>query len=183
MMQLSFRSFDPNKDLERLFRYMSDERNQALFSHGFQINTARQFEGWLSQKLASGEYHDFFMIENGRGQTVGFTFSYEFFPFDGHCKYTLCLYEEFQGMGLGALAGAKMMDHLFGKYPLNRIFISVFDYNAQSIEANKKAGFVEVGVLPDYRYLHGAYHALHILCITRQEFYARHQGILDKLES
>ena len=59
------------------------------------------------------------MIENSKRKTIGFTFSYDFFSYDAHCKYTLCLYKEFQNHGLGAIAGIKMMDYLFKKYPLS----------------------------------------------------------------
>lgn len=183
MMTPHLRSIDPQRDIDRLYRYMSDERNQTLFSHSFRINSPQEFSQWLSGKLAGGDYHDFFMIDDAHGRTIGFTFSYEFFPYDRHCKFTLCLYEEFQGMGAGALAAALMMDYLFGAYPLRRIFVSIFDYNTASLEANEKGGFVEVGVLPEWRYARGEYHALHVLSISRQEFYARHQGILDKMES
>lgn len=183
MFNVIFRRFDYAKDLERLYTYMMKEENQILFSHGFQIHNIPMFERWISEKFAKNEYHDFFMIENGQGKTIGFTFSYDFFHYDAHCKYTLCLYEEFQNHGLGAIAAIKMMDYLFRKYPLKRIFISVFDYNKTSISNNLKGGFEEVGILPEYRFLGGDYFSLHILTISREKFYKRHQRILEQIGS
>lgn len=171
---------DYKTDIEPLYKYMMDEKNQILFSYAFQINNIYIFEQWLSEKL-SRDYHDFFMIENGQGQCIGFTFSYEFTVLNAHCRYTLCLFDSFQGIGYGAVAGIKMINYLFGKYNLNRIFISIFDYNKKSISNNKKGGFKEVAVLPDYRFYGGDYHALHILTISRDEFYARYEKTINKL--
>ena len=181
MLTVNFRSFDYSKDLEQLYTFMMKEDNQILFSHGFQVHNLPMFEEWITEKFAHNNYHDFFMIEDGQGRTVGFTFSYDFFSYDAHCKYTLCLYEEFQNYGLGAIAGIKMADYLFRKYPLKRIFVSVFDYNKNSIRNNLKGGFKEVGVLPEYRFSGGEFFSLHILTISRKTFYDKHQKIIKKI--
>lgn len=178
MLTVKFRGFNHGEDLERLYEFMMREENQILFSHAFHINTLQNFEKWLVTKLSNGFYHDFFMIENENGDTVGFTFSYEFFPHDGHCKFTLCLYEAFRQKGYGAIASVKMMDYLFRKYPLRQIFISVFNYNESSLAANRKAGFEEVAVLPEYRFTNGAYYDLHILTMPRETFYAKARRFL-----
>ena len=175
VIKVKFRSFDYAKDLERLYAYMMKEENQVLFSHSFQVHNLPMFERWISEKFASNAYHDFFMIEDEAGRTAGFTFSYEFFAYDGHCKFTLCLYEEYQGYGLGAAAAIRMIDYLFRKYPLRQIYISIFDYNANSLALNRKGGFEEVGLFPEYRFYGGGYYALHILRISRQTFYKRYE--------
>ncbi len=178
-MRVHFRNFDYEKDLKRLFSYMVKDENQILFSHGFQIHNIVMFENWLTGKFSRNEYHDFFIIENESGEAVGFTFSYDFFNYDAHCKYTLCLYEKYQNCGIGALAGIKMMNYLFSRYPLKQIFISVFDYNKNSLSANLKAGFKEVGVLPDYRYCKGEFGDMHILTMSRSTFYNRYENLLN----
>lgn len=74
-MRIKFRAFDYDKDLERLFTYMMKEENQILFSHSFQLKTIQFFEKWITDKL-NHTYHDFFMIQDDIGRTIGFTFSY-----------------------------------------------------------------------------------------------------------
>ena len=181
MLQVKFRNFDYAKDLKPLYEYMMRDENQRLFSHGFQIHNLPMFERWLFEKFDKNDYHDFFMIESLNGKTVGFTFSYEFFAYDGHCKYTLCLYEKYHNLGLGAIAGIKMLDYLFTKYPLNRIFISIFDYNKTSLSNNLKGGFEEVAILPDYRFYGGDYFSLHILTTTREKFYIKYKSIISRI--
>lgn len=182
-MNVRFRSFNYERDLERLFEYMIDEKNQVNFSHSFQIHNILMFEKWITLKFANNEFHDFFMIEDGKGNAIGFTYSYDYYSCDLHCKYTLCLYEEYQNLGYGAIAGVKMMLYLFDKYPLNRIYISIFDYNKNSLNNNLKGGFTEVGVLPEYRYYGGERFSLHILTMERKTFFARHKKIITRLQN
>jgi len=179
MIQVNFRNFEYGKDLDRLYKYMMKEDNQVLFSHGFQMNSLQLFERWISEKFARNEYHDFFMIEDGRGNTIGFTFSYEFYSYDAHCKFTLCLFEEYVNQGYGAVAAVKMMDYLFCKYPLRRVYVSVFDYNRSSIDNNLKGGFEEIAVLPEYRFWGGEYYSLHIMAMTRDKFYSEHKRMIS----
>ena len=74
------------------------------------------------------------------------------------------------------------MDYLFKKYPLKQILISVFDYNANSLSSNLKGGFEEVGVIPEYRFCDGEYHAMHILRITREKFYEVNKKRLNMIK-
>ena len=111
------------------------------------------------------------MIETACQKIIGFTFSYDFFELDQHCKFTLCLFESFQGKGFGPAAATKMIDFLFRSYPLKQIFISIYEYNTLSLKLNLKAGFKEAGILPNYRYYNGRHHALYILVIDRYSFY------------
>lgn len=181
MLTVSFRRFDYKVDLECLYNYMTEDENQKMFSHSFQVHNLAQFEHWISEKFAKNEYHDFFMIDVGT-ETIGFTFSYEFFNHDGHCKYTLCLFENWQNKGYGAIAGIQMMDYLFRRYPLKQIIVSVFDYNSNSMSSNLKGGFEEVGVVPEYRFWDGEYHSLHILRITRERFYEVNQKRINNIK-
>ena len=183
MINVRLRRFDYSKDLERLYGYMCREENQILFSNSFQIHNLPMFDRWITEKFAENFYHDFFIIEDGGENALGFTFTYDFNEYSGHCKYTLCLYEEYRDRGLGAVAAVKMLDYLFNKYPLRRVFVSVFDYNEKSLDNNRKGGMREVAVLPEYRYMGGEYHSLHILTISREEFYQKHKKIINRIKT
>lgn len=171
MKKLIFRKLNFGRDLSVLFQYMTDLDSQSLLCEQFQINTIQMFERWLGSRFEMSVYHDFFMIETTSGQTVGFTFSYNFSMDNGHCKYTLCLIDEYKGTGLGVLAAMQMLEYLFKAYPLRQIYISVYDYNKDSLSVNRKGGFEDVGTCPEYRYYDGKYHDLHILRLTREKFY------------
>lgn len=170
MDKLILRKMDYAKDLLVLYQYMMDEDSQCLLSEQFEVNTIQMFERWLNHRFEMGIYHDFFMVETSNGQTIGFTFSYDFLISNGHCKYTLCLFREYQKTGFGAAAAIRMMGHLFKVYPLRQIYISVYDYNTDSLSANLKGGFEEIGRYPEHRFFDGVYYDLHILRMTREQF-------------
>lgn len=114
MDKLILRKMDYAKDLVVLYQYMMDEDSQCLLSEQFEVNTIQMFERWLNHRFKMGIYHDFFMVETSNGQTIGFAFSYDFSISNGHCKYTLCLFREYQKTGFGAAAAIRMMGHLYG---------------------------------------------------------------------
>lgn len=171
MRKIVLRRIDYRRDLELLFKHMMDIDMQCLLSEQFEVNTIARFERWLNMKFDTGVYHDFFMIDTQDGKTVGFTFSYDYSASNGHCKYTLCIFDEYQNFGLGVYSAVKMLQYMFKVYPLRQVFISVYDYNKASLSVNKRGGFEEVGVYPEYRYFDGKYHDLHIMRITRDKFY------------
>lgn len=181
MKALRLRPFRYETDLDAMYAYMSDPTYQTLFSHKFQFNTVQAFERWLTEMLHT-TCHDFFMIETEERETIGFTFSYEFYPNDRHCKFTLCLFEPYKNHGFGALAGTQMLDYLFSSYSLHQVFTAVFSFNSDSLSVHQHAGFQKVGELPNYRYLDGSYHSLHYFVLEREEFYKAAQGLLTHIQ-
>lgn len=168
-MKIILRNLE-NQDFKPLYEYMINPQNQILFTGVLPFHTFSQFQDWLTERLRFF-YHDFFIISTSNQEAIGFTFSYDFHELDQHCKYTLCLFEQSQRKGYGPAAAIKMMDYLFRTYPLNQIFISVYEYNTVSLNLNLKAGFKEVGVLPCYRYYNGKRYSLYILVMNRSDFY------------
>ena len=78
MDKLILRKVDYAKDLLLLYRYMTDADSQYLLSEQFEVNTLQMYERWLNSRFEMGVYHDFFMVETSNGQTIGFTFTYDF---------------------------------------------------------------------------------------------------------
>ena len=179
-MHVVLREYREQQDLEPLFQYMNSDETQKWFSHKFQLNSLDQFRGWLRERIQYS-YHDFFILENDQEIPIGFTYAYDYFSYDLHCKFTLCLFPLYEGYGYGPLAAIQMLDHLFSVYPLRQIFISVFDYNQNSLACNRKAGFVEVGKLPDYRFWKGRFYSLHYLVMQREAFYTRYTKYLYRM--
>ena len=182
MKALLLRPFRYETDFNLLYAYMGNPSHQALFSHKYQCNSVHAFERWLMEMLNS-TYHDFFMIDTSSGVTIGFTFSYEFFQNDRHCKFTLCLFDQHKSLGYGALAGAQMLDYLFSCYSLQQVFTTVFDYNSESLSVHRHAGFERVGELPQYRFYNGSYHSLHYFVIRREVFYQKATRLLPHIRN
>ena len=180
MKAITFRPYQCGRDTPDLYDYMRGQDTQRLFSHTFQIPTIQLFERWITERLQK-TYHDFFMLEYAE-KTIGFTFSYDFFPNDRHCKFTLCLYPQYVSSGLGVIAGAQMLHFLFSSYSINQVFTSVFGYNEASIRLNLRSGFQQVGILPNYRYENGQYWPLYYFVIDRTEFYKNADHLLTRID-
>lgn len=171
MPTISWRPFDPQRDMEPIFRLYQDPQEQALFAQRVPITSVDEFAEWFGTNMRTS-YHDFHVVEDPSAdhRMAGFVFSYDYHPFDLHCKVCLYAAPAYRGTGLAAVLGASFLDELFSIYPLHKVYALVYDYNGASLRSNQQAGFVEEGVMRDYRYLGGSYHDCHILAMTREAF-------------
>jgi RimJ/RimL family protein N-acetyltransferase len=62
-----------------------------------------------------------------------------------------------RGQGIGAEVIATMLDYGFDTLNLNRIGLSVYDFNAPGIACYEKIGFQREGVLRQHRFIEGRY--------------------------
>jgi RimJ/RimL family protein N-acetyltransferase len=176
------RKFDYKNDLDILFNIMINSNDQMLFHGRIQLNSVPDFEKWFMGNLTHG-YHDFYVVEDGETKEVmGYIYSYEFRPYDGHCKVCTVLTEKYRAVGVGAVVGLRFLNELFSNYPLRKVYIDVYDYNKQSLQSNIDAGFVEEGLLKNFRYENGEYHDMHVLGLTRERFYEKFKGILNNVK-
>ena len=170
MAGLSFRAFDPEQDAALMFDLYRDPYEQALFAQRVPITTLVEFSEWLDGNMR-GNYHEFRVIaDEETRELAGFTFAYDYHPFDLHCKVCVYMRPEWRGSGAAGLMGARFMGDLFAAYPLRKIYALVYGYNEESLRSNLAAGFVEEGVMREYRYLGGAWHDCHILALTKQAY-------------
>lgn len=159
---------DINKDIHNIYKYMiSDE--QYMFSSNIVINSKKEFSEWLSSRL-NDEFHDFYTIYL-KGDCIGFVYDYEFSLKNGHCKIVSFIDERYRNVGYGGIASVMFIKKLFQRYPLRKVYSTVYEYNEQSFLNNCKAGFVEEGFLRKFRYYNGNYYGLHIFSIERGQFF------------
>ena len=165
--------FDAERDLDDVFALYEDPQTQPLFSELVPITSHAEFADWLDDALRNA-YHDVRVVRAAEsGEMAGFAFSYDYHPFDLHCKICLCMTPTWRRTGAAALAGMAFLDDLFRSYPLRKVYALVYGYNVESLQSNLAAGFEEEGVMRAYRYLNGAYHDCHILAMTRERFAER----------
>lgn len=180
MKQLCLKRFYLRYHLRELYEIITSPVEQKWIYPQIAINSDVDFEGWLMNQLKYA-WHDFFIVEEGQtGAFMGFVYSYEFLPNDGHSKICVYLTPEYRNSGLGALAAIQFMKLLFTQYSLRKLFITIYDYNQESLASNLQAGFVKEGCLKEYRYLDQKYYDLHILAIERAVFEQRLAGLVEE---
>lgn len=165
--------YDLDRDLADVFSLYCDRDTQPLFSERVPITSVAEFSDWLDDNLRHA-YHDFMVVREAEtGAFAGIAFSYDYHPFDLHCKVCVCMARRYWDTGLAACAGRSLVGDLFEAYPLRKVYALVYDFNERSLQSNLAAGFVEEAVLREYRYHAGAYHDCHVLAMTRERYEAR----------
>lgn len=178
-IRINFENFSVNTDTPILYKMMMDLDDQYLFLNKIKINNDIEFERWIVEQSRSF-FHDFYIIKH-EDSIIGFVYSYNFRPLDGHCKICTYIDKKYRNKGIGGVVAIRFMHLLFRDYPLRKILLEVYSYNYQSLLSNLKAGFTEEGCIKEYRYYNGEYHSLHILSIDRRTFYQKlvHFGGID----
>lgn len=171
MKQLKFVRYDHRHHLEKLFSWMNDPAEQAMFLTHSSSNSLRDFDGWLQDRLKFF-YHEFFVIETEDSQPIGMVYSYDQKLRDGHCKVAVYVAPQWRN-GPGAMAAIRMLDYLFCYYPFRRVYCEIYSYNSRSLSNTLQCGFEETGRLKEYRYHAGRYHDLVLLTISREQFLDR----------
>ena len=169
-MDIYFRKPDLDRDLNSLYQMMNDD-DQFLFSTRIRCNTERAFFSWIVDRLQK-DFHDFYVVtvSEKADDIIGFAYDYDFSLEDGHCKICVYVKKEYRNIGIGGVAAVSFIEKLFKKYPLRKIYSTVYSYNTQSLQSNLKYGFEEEGVLKKYKYYNGKFHNIHILSITKEKF-------------
>ena len=75
--------------------------------------------------------------------------------------------------GYGAEAIATLLDYAFGERGLNRVGLSVFDFNEGAISAYAKLGFREEGRLRRALKRDGAFHDAILMSVLKDEWVPR----------
>jgi RimJ/RimL family protein N-acetyltransferase len=78
--------------------------------------------------------------------------------------------KNYQNKGYGTEAMELLVKYGFDILNLNRIGLSVYDFNIRAIRAYEKAGFIEEGIKRQARYYNGKYHDEIIMAILREDW-------------
>lgn len=172
------RKFYLHADIAYLYKMMINA-DQHLFSTKITMNSEEGFSDWLLEHIEH-DFHDFFVIADEESNVpVGYVHNYDFSLQDGNCKIVVYIDEPYRNTGLGGYCAIQYMDYLFLKYPLKKIYVTIYAYNRESLTSNQKAGFLKEGVLKKYRYYNGKFHDLHILSMDRKRFYTTLRGVIN----
>jgi|26BtaG_2_1085354.scaffolds.fasta_scaffold00455_2 RimJ/RimL family protein N-acetyltransferase len=90
------------------------------------------------------------------------------------CEFAIWIGDQdSQGCGAGKYATEKALVHAFSDLNLNRVYLTVLNYNERARGLYKKVGFREEGVQRKAVYKEGNYRDLVMMAILRDEFCPR----------
>lgn len=135
-------------------------------------NSMGVFAKWLDGKMER-EFNDFMVFYTVADEFIGFAYSYEFQPLNGHCLFTVAVKGKFQNTGFGGFVSVKFLQYLFENYNLRKVYTHVYSSNERSLQCIEAFGFSREGVLREYRFMGGKFDDLVILSLKREEFVAK----------
>lgn len=168
-MKVSMRHYVPGTDYGEVYRLFTDMRTNELIISKPDHNAMNVFQKWLDRKLED-EFNDFMIFRGEEGEFVGFAYSYDFQPLNGHCVFTLAVKEQYRQSGMGAVISIEFLKFLFSHYDLRKVYIHIYGNNEMSIRCAEGFGFALEGVLKEYKFSNSTYVDLRIYAITREKF-------------
>lgn len=172
----SLRKFNPEKDLQNLFRVYSDYSEQYKLFSVMSLNCYESFINQFNRQL--DRYKEFVIIEVEE-VFAGFIAAYDFKNIDGHIKAMIYIEPRFRYSVIG-LAGLEFVSILFQYYNIRKVYTEVYSYNEDSIKYHVNAGFVEECRLKEYKFFDGEYWDVIYFSITRSEFYKKNGDIVSR---
>ncbi|WP_327991879.1 GNAT family protein [Heyndrickxia sporothermodurans] len=102
---------------------------------------------------------------------------YHFLTFPNQCQYQSLFYFD-RGKGFGYEAMELALDFAFYELNLNRVQLTVFDYNQSAISLYKKLGFQQEGSYREFIHRNGKRHDMLLFGLLKREWESR----TEKLE-
>lgn len=81
--------------------------------------------------------------------------------------------KQYQDKGYGTDAMRVLLKFLFEEYNVNKVKLSVFDYNRRAIRSYEKCGFQTEVVCREAVYRYGKYHDLRNMAILKEAYFQR----------
>ncbi len=168
-MKLVMKNYVPGADYGEVYRLFTDDQTNALLISKPDHNAMNIFSKWLDQKLKD-EFNDFMVFRTADDQFVGFAYSYDFQPLNGHCVFTVAVKPEYRQIGMGGIISIEFLKYLFAHYSIRKVYIHIYGNNDLSIRCAEGFGFELEGVLKEYKYSNGQFVDLNIYAITKEAF-------------
>lgn len=160
---------ESKRDIDFLYSAFTGD-DQFLHSTNLHFNTKQTFESWIRERIGR-DFHDFYLVKDKVSDNlIGYVHNYDFSLIDGHCKLSVYIDEKYRKTGIGGFVAVNFLNYLFTEYPLRKVYSTVYDYNHESLTSNLAAGFIEEGIIKEYRYHDGKYYSVHCLSMRRDSF-------------
>jgi RimJ/RimL family protein N-acetyltransferase len=159
-------------DLDRNTRWINDREVTRYLSMRYEISRLAE-EAWLRDLVSKPMTFDraFFAIETKDGQHIGNTNLFKTHPEEQKCELGIMIGEKSHwSKGYGTDALRTLLRFAFDEMNMNRVELTVYDFNERGQAAYRKAGFAEEGRRREAIYTEGAYHDLIVMSVLHHEW-------------
>ena len=159
-------------DLERNTRWINDREVTRYLSMRYEISLLAE-EGWLRDLVSKPMVYDrvFYAIETKEGHHIGNTNLFKAQPEEQKCELGIMIGEKsYWSQGFGSDALRTLVRFAFDEMNMQRVELTVYDFNERGQAAYRKVGFVEEGRRREAIYTEGSYHDLIVMSVLRDEW-------------
>lgn len=130
-----------------------------------------KFEADLTGRFASFDTDGHFAVENELGELIGRIDFDDLNRIDRTAELSIMLGAEAgRGRGYGADACHVLLRFLFDDRQIERVWLSVLDWNEAAVRLYEKLGFVHEGRLKESVWIEGAWHDLLMMGLMKSEY-------------
>lgn len=159
-------------DLARIVRWFNDPEVRRFITVRFPLSMTEE-EGWW-ERLHDRKNDHIFAIEVEDGTHIGTIGLHSVDYENRRAVLGIAIGEkDHWGRGYGADAICAVLGWAFGYLNLNRVGLSVYEFNQRAIHCYEKCGFRREGVVRQNWYVDGQYHDKVVMGILRDEFLVR----------
>jgi RimJ/RimL family protein N-acetyltransferase len=159
-------------DLERNTHWINDREVTRFLSMRYEMSGLAE-EAWLRDLVSKPMAYDrvFYAIETKDGEHIGNTNLFKAQAEDRRCELGIMIGDKrFWSKGFGTDALRTLLRFAFDEMNLNRVMLTVFDFNERAQAAYRNAGFVEEGRRRQALYREGAYRDIVVMAVLRDEW-------------
>lgn len=159
-------------DLDRNTRWINDREVTRYLAMRYEMSRLAE-EAWLrdlcSKPMTFGSA--FFAIETKEGHHIGNTNLFKGRAEEQFAELGIVIGEKsYWSQGYGTDALRTLVRFGFDEMNLQRVMLTVYDFNERAQAAYRKAGFVEEGRRREALYTEGAYHDIVVMAVLRDEW-------------
>jgi RimJ/RimL family protein N-acetyltransferase len=155
-------------DLQVLHEWRNSDSYMALFVNRRNIVSLDEFKVEYKKDLERQRHVQFLIVSSKTGESLGLIYSYNANMIDGYVYMGTYIDDRFQKRGYGAMASVLFIKHLFDVYPIQKICLDIFSYNAASISGSMNLGFTKEGEFVRQRFWFGKYWNIIRLALFRE---------------
>lgn len=163
------------EDIPRFLRWLNDPEVTRYLTIFMPLSREEE-EHWFEQQLQDRS-RKVLAIETEDGEHIGNISLEDIHWKDRQATLGIVIGEkERWGQGYGTDAVRTLLRFAFEELNLNRIQLSVFDFNERARRCYRRCGFQEEGVLRQAHYTEGRYHDVIQMAILREDWERQHRG-------
>jgi len=156
-------------DLPHFVRWINDPEVRRFMMMRYPLSMTEEENWWESFVARKGDH--IFAIEASDGTYIGNIGLHDIQSENRRALLGIIIGERaYWGQGYGTDAIRAMLGWAFGYLNLNRISLTVYEYNERAIRCYEKSGFRHEGGMRQARYLDGMYYDELVMGILRAEF-------------